>query len=116
MKKYRDASKEKIILEACKVGAARELFEETGIDVRNQLDRLEPAAILPPELGDKLSCMLKNKCYFHLEVNDKDFPSAVSKECSICAETCSLVRDARSILIYSLSFVIIAYSVLRFKR
>jgi len=30
---------------AGKVGAARELFEETGIDIRSSLDRLEPAAL-----------------------------------------------------------------------
>lgn len=77
MKKHGDASKEKIILEACKLGAARELFEETGIDVRDQLDRLEPADILLPDSGKKLSCMLKNKCYFHLDINDKDFPQKV---------------------------------------
>lgn len=80
VKKYGDASKEKIILEACKLGAARELFEETGIDVRDQLGRLEPANILPSDSGNKLCCMLKNKCYFHLDVNDKDFPTKSSDD------------------------------------
>ena len=79
MKKLGESStKEKILLEACKMGAARELFEETGIDVRGQLERLEPASILPPSTGNKLDCMLKDKCYFQLIVNDKDFFSVVS--------------------------------------
>jgi 8-oxo-dGTP pyrophosphatase MutT (NUDIX family) len=72
------STKEKILLEACKMGAARELFEETGIDVRGQLERLEPAAILTSSTGNKLDCMLKDKCYFQLNVNDKDFFLAVS--------------------------------------
>ena len=30
---------------ACKYGAARELYEETKIDFRNRLDRLQPAML-----------------------------------------------------------------------
>jgi 8-oxo-dGTP pyrophosphatase MutT (NUDIX family) len=28
-----------LLMHACKIGASRELFEETGIDIRSQLDR-----------------------------------------------------------------------------
>ena len=28
-----------ILMQACKIGAARELFEETGMDIRSELDR-----------------------------------------------------------------------------
>ena len=28
-----------ILMQACKIGAARELFEETGMDIRSDLDR-----------------------------------------------------------------------------
>lgn len=62
-----------VLIEACKLGAARELYEETGMDVRSQLDRLEPAALKQKTHRDELTCMLKNKCYFYLSVNDDDF-------------------------------------------
>ena len=74
MKKLPQGTKEQILLEACKLGAARELYEETGIDIQSNLERLEPAAITS---NSKLECMLKNKCYFHLQVNDEDFFSPV---------------------------------------
>jgi len=70
-----------ILLEACMMGAARELYEETGIDVRSQLDRLEPAALKDSNNGsNQLTCMLKNKCYFYLSVNDEDFPKGDGPE------------------------------------
>jgi len=65
------------LLLACKSGAARELFEETGIDVRSQLERIVPArlrtetkvkqgtAILPNEY--------KHRLFFFLTVTDDDF-------------------------------------------
>ena len=58
------------------MGAARELYEETGIDVRDQLERLVPVELLPYDSPKKLKCMLKHKCYFQLYVNDKDFFSS----------------------------------------
>lgn len=70
-----------ILLESCMMGAARELYEETGIDVRSQLDRLEPAALRDSKNGSStLTCMLKNKCYFYLSVNDDDFPKGDGPE------------------------------------
>ena len=78
MKKNADATKEQILLEACKLGAARELYEETGIDIRRSLDRLEPASLTKVNSTNELECMLKNKCYFHLQLTDKDFFSSVS--------------------------------------
>ncbi len=80
VKKHSEGTKEQILLEACKLGAARELYEETGIDIRDQLNRLEPATITT----NGLECMLKNKCYFHLQLNDKDFVSPVSVSRNSC--------------------------------
>mmetsp|Transcript_21148 Transcript_21148/g.24025 ORF Transcript_21148/g.24025 Transcript_21148/m.24025 type:complete len:202 (-) Transcript_21148:1205-1810(-) len=75
-----DALAQTIILEACKLGASRELYEETGIDIRCKLERLKPAALQrSTDAMDMLGCMLKDKCYFHLVVSDEDFFS-LSKE------------------------------------
>jgi 8-oxo-dGTP pyrophosphatase MutT (NUDIX family) len=35
-----------ILMQACKIGAARELYEETGMDVRSELDRYGNAVFL----------------------------------------------------------------------
>ena len=52
---------------AAKMGATRELYEETGLDVRTELDRLEPVT-----LQDGTN-ELKERFFFHLRVNDDDF-------------------------------------------
>lgn len=80
VKKNADATKEQILLEACKLGAARELYEETGIDIRRSLDRLEPASLTKVNSKNELECMLKNKCYFHLQLTDKDFFSSQTSD------------------------------------
>lgn len=63
----------KIILSACQTAAGRELYEETGIDIRNNLERLKPAKLYPPGTHDELNFVLEDKCYFHLSVHDGDF-------------------------------------------
>lgn len=59
-------------MHASKTGAARELWEETGIDVRNELDRL-----LPPFLHDPSEAAMpneyENRIYYFLMVTDTDF-------------------------------------------
>lgn len=67
------------IFVACKIGAARELYEETGIDIRNDLDRLNPVRLrvetLPMESGtqNKINCELKKRLFFSVQVTDEDF-------------------------------------------
>jgi 8-oxo-dGTP pyrophosphatase MutT (NUDIX family) len=66
------------LLLAARAGAARELYEETGMDLRYQLDRLEPAALRSDDTFDKygkptLKCELKHRLYFFLPVSDEDF-------------------------------------------
>lgn len=70
------ASANDVLLEAAKMGTARELFEETGIDMRGQLDRLDPVRLFSEDSGSYsgLPCMLQNKCYFSLNISDDDFP------------------------------------------
>ena len=70
------------LLVAAKMGGARELFEETGIDVRKSaLERLEAV-----ELRDKtdhkhsLSCELHHRLYFMMNVDDSDFPLKLEKD------------------------------------
>ncbi len=70
------------LLLASRAGAARELYEETGLDVRYQLDRLEPAALRNgTEFDDDgkpvLENELKHRLYFFLPVTDDDFWSSV---------------------------------------
>jgi len=71
-----------ILLEAAKMGTAREVFEETGIDVRGQLERLDPVSlhggrmhITDDDGKDELDNVLEHKAYFALKVTDEDFLS-----------------------------------------
>jgi len=63
------------------MGAARELFEETGMDLRSSLDRLEPAALRAKNKvksgssGDEvLTNEYKHRLFYFLSVKDDDFP------------------------------------------
>mmetsp|Transcript_31547 Transcript_31547/g.48049 ORF Transcript_31547/g.48049 Transcript_31547/m.48049 type:complete len:593 (+) Transcript_31547:36-1814(+) len=83
--KCQDAHAQLII--AAQAGAARELYEETGIDVRDKVFRLEPAALRNEVGTDKsgklvMTCELKKRLYFFLPVTDEDFlqDSDVSEE------------------------------------
>jgi NTP pyrophosphohydrolases including oxidative damage repair enzymes len=70
----------KILLEAARMGTARELFEETGMDVRAQLHRLEPVRLYKDGDGTFLENALQNKLYFFLNVTDKDFFTGTQDE------------------------------------
>jgi 8-oxo-dGTP pyrophosphatase MutT (NUDIX family) len=66
------------LIAAAKQGAARELMEETGIDIRQQLDRLELAVLRTAAEIDKngnelLSNEYKHRVFFTLNVTDDDF-------------------------------------------
>mmetsp|Transcript_12863 Transcript_12863/g.24434 ORF Transcript_12863/g.24434 Transcript_12863/m.24434 type:complete len:230 (-) Transcript_12863:33-722(-) len=66
------------LLLAAKAGAARELFEETGIDMQCQLDRLRPAQLKTDGNSKPSSFSLpnlyKSRLFFFLPVTDRDFP------------------------------------------
>jgi 8-oxo-dGTP pyrophosphatase MutT (NUDIX family) len=85
------------LLTASRAGAARELFEETGMDMRNHLDRLEPASLRSDVTLDKkgkplLKNELKHRLYFVLSVTDEDFwstergDSAAGRVHPLCAD------------------------------
>jgi 8-oxo-dGTP pyrophosphatase MutT (NUDIX family) len=61
------------LLLASKLGAARELFEETGIDVRSELDRLLPP-FLHPQTTESMPNESEHRIYYFLIVTDDDFP------------------------------------------
>jgi 8-oxo-dGTP pyrophosphatase MutT (NUDIX family) len=61
------------LLTASRRGATRELFEETGIDVQSQLDRVKPAFIRKADDETVLENEYKQRLFFVLNVNDDDF-------------------------------------------
>mmetsp|Transcript_14273 Transcript_14273/g.16872 ORF Transcript_14273/g.16872 Transcript_14273/m.16872 type:complete len:220 (-) Transcript_14273:526-1185(-) len=65
-----------ILLLASKIGAARELYEETGINLLSQLDRFEPNPVRQQteEMSEVEFCSVKDRCYFNLVLTDNDFP------------------------------------------
>ena len=88
-------SREGALLAACQMGCARELWEETGIDVRGpeEINRLKPMRLLVEEerlLGDDDSknknkdttpivvIEYKNRVFFNLRVTDSDFADVAS--------------------------------------
>lgn len=65
-----------LLLLACKIGAARELYEETGIDLRNRLDRLQPVQLRKSEKDNELLptlFVLKHRLFFKICFKDDDF-------------------------------------------
>jgi len=70
-------SEDAALLTAHRICAARELYEETGIDVKDRTGRLEAAWVGEHRWtvdGQDTGCVLKNRCYFRLELEDDDFP------------------------------------------
>ncbi len=59
---------------AAKTAAARELWEETGLDVRNQLERLKEAPLKQTTQDQhELTCELDRRLYFYLGLKRDDF-------------------------------------------
>ena len=64
------------LVHAGKLGAARELYEETGMDVRNALDRLKPTNLYEKDKKDKVSNEYKSRLFYTVHVTDDDFLKA----------------------------------------
>mmetsp|Transcript_3130 Transcript_3130/g.5697 ORF Transcript_3130/g.5697 Transcript_3130/m.5697 type:complete len:205 (-) Transcript_3130:72-686(-) len=78
------------LLAAARMGAARELFEETGMDIQRNLDRLKPATLRSGVENDRktgsplLGCELRKRLYFFLSVTDEDFiPKSVANQAGL---------------------------------
>mmetsp|Transcript_19319 Transcript_19319/g.23194 ORF Transcript_19319/g.23194 Transcript_19319/m.23194 type:complete len:207 (+) Transcript_19319:128-748(+) len=72
----RNFCEESQLLHATRAGTARELYEETGMDVRDTPERLEPLILRSiEECNDKhkYPFAMKSKMFFRLNVNDEDF-------------------------------------------
>jgi 8-oxo-dGTP pyrophosphatase MutT (NUDIX family) len=69
---------------ASRIGCAREIYEETSIDLRERLDRMLPMVLYDTnnkELNDDNSHLIneyKQRLFFVCEASDEDFPSKVS--------------------------------------
>ena len=63
---------EQLVL-AGKLGAARELYEETGMDLRHQLDRLKPAKLFKKDKKGRVSNEYKSRLFYVLHLTDDDF-------------------------------------------
>jgi len=62
----------------CKIGVARELYEETGIDIRSTLeDRLQPVRLREDDSSDdnRVVGEFKERLFFRLNLEDGDFVS-----------------------------------------
>lgn len=66
------------LVAAAQATATRQLYKETGIDIRDKPYRLEPAAIRNEVVSDGngelvMTCELEKTLYYFLPVNDEDF-------------------------------------------
>ena len=58
---------------AGKMGAARELYEETGMDLRQQMERLQPAKLFKKNKKDRVPNEYKQRLFYVLHLTDDDF-------------------------------------------
>lgn len=72
------ADKRTRLLTAAKLAAGRHIFEQNGIDIRKDIERLRPCEIQSDNKVNGLNCELKGVLYFCLFVRDEDFPKNVS--------------------------------------
>jgi len=98
-KKNCESPQQQLLL-AAKMAAAREMWEETGINVMNELDRLQPAPLrssssvgedrdkngeenIEKKSSNLLSCEHKHRIFFFLLLDDHDFVLQTNGENSI---------------------------------
>ena len=63
---------------ASRIGCAREVYEETGMDFRQRLHKFLPMILYSSSTERNLINEYKNRIFFVCEVDDGDFPKAVS--------------------------------------
>lgn len=70
---------------AGRMGTARELFEETGMDLRNSLNRLQPSRLYSKVKNDKLMNEYKSRLFYTVNLTDDDFLNGASMSVSEAA-------------------------------
>ena len=90
--------KERIYM-ASKIGCAREVYEETGIELRQNLDRLLPIRLFSSSNKSKLSNRFQNehkhRLFFLVLVSDSDFPSSNESLNSLIEDTTTNTRHLK---------------------
>lgn len=61
---------------ASRIGCAREVYEETGMDFRQRLDRFLPMILYNASMERTLINEYKSRIFFVCEVDDDDFPKS----------------------------------------
>lgn len=61
------------LYQSARLGCVREIYEETGIDLRSQLDRLRPMVLYNKFERGRLINEFKHRLFFVCEVQDDDF-------------------------------------------
>ena len=93
-----------LLVLACKIGAARELYEETGIDVRNDLDRLLPVQLRKEGKKDNgLTFVLKHRLFFKICLNNVDFVTERFDSKVVLGLTQSMNTEPKPMLMLKLS-------------
>lgn len=70
-----ESSNPGVLLQGCKIGVARELYEETGIDIRSAFERLHPVRLRDEKSKESLFCEYKSRLFFKLSLEESDFVS-----------------------------------------
>jgi len=98
------------LLYAAKAGAARELYEETGLDVRGDLSRIEPLKLYSKEVdAGKLENEYKSRLFFVLVVKDADFGASGTAPMSEAGSHLKVRRLRRRTRFYSLRAFFVAH-------
>lgn len=72
--KIHSEDREKKLIHAARLAATRELYEETGINVQKELERVTPVSLRDTAVAAKeVYCEIKERLYFSLNVTDNDF-------------------------------------------
>jgi len=67
-----------LLVAASRIAAVRELYEETGIDLRSKLERLKPVR-LQVNSHESLFCQFKKRMFYKVILKDSDFCTTGSK-------------------------------------
>ena len=88
---------------AARIGCAREVYEETGIEFRNRLEEFLPLILYDRKEGkpenETLINEYKNRIFFVCEISDEDFPCAVRNSKDMSA-SCLQIQIFKKLIPY----------------